>query len=217
MSKIVSGRCLMCAFVVSLLSLGACGGGGNSDSEISFGGAACESGVSFEQTSGKGYDELYNFENNLNQQAQVVFDTTSQSSECAGLASASQIFPWIRVDLQDASMSLDALKFELVEPGGRNSPILATYNIPDPSKQSIQGTFAYQTDLQAGTVCEVVYSGAYCPQTARGKSNGETAFVFSADGTVDCSVTPSAGGTPTTCRGVLTARNVILNSGFYGE
>lgn len=207
----------MTVLIFSLLSFTSCGGGGSSDSEVTFGGAACESGVSFGQTSGTGYDELYNFESHLNQQVQVIFDTKSQSPECADLASANQVLPWIRVDYQAASTALDALKFELVERGGRNSPILATYNIPDSSKQSIQGTFAYQTELRSGVLCEVEYTGSYCPRMANSQSNSETSFIFSADGAVDCSVAPSAGGTAFTCHGLLTARNVIFNSAYYGE
>jgi len=205
---------------IALFCIASCGGDGGSDPGVTFGGAACESGVSFAQVSVKGYDELYNFENHLNQSVQVIFDTAKQDPVCADLVQPNEILPWVRIDLQDSQSSNGALDFQLVEVGGRNAPVLATYAIPDSSKESVHGTFAYRTSsyyMPEGLECDVTYQGSYCPTAADGQSNSKTTFAFSAAGTVDCTITPRRGGTPTTCHGVLTATNVTLEAGYYGE
>jgi len=205
------------ASAVLALCLTSCGGSGSSESGVTFGGAACESGVSFANVSSKGYDELYNYENHLNQSVQVTFDTKNQSSECASIVTAYQVLPWVRIDLQDPLTSQDALKFELVERGGRNAPILSTYTIPDASLESVHGTFTYQTEVQSDLVCQVQYEGAYCPRQATTQPSNETTFIFSANGTVDCTLTSRSTATTTTCHGVLTASDVIMDGAYYGE
>lgn len=205
-------------FVPFLFSLASCGsGGGGTQSEVTFGGAQCESGTSFSQTSSKGYDELYNFENDPNPPVRVVFNTTDQSAECANLVTAEQVLPWVRIDFQDYNTNQDALTFELVQHGGRNSPVLATFDIPDSSKESIHGTFAYRTEVGSDLVCEVNYSGSYCPHAATSQTHFETTFIFSAQGTADCTLAAQNGGAATACHGIISATNVTLNQGYYGE
>jgi hypothetical protein len=145
MDKCSSVRSFASLVLPLCLSLTSCSGGNDSSSAITFGGAKCESGVTFAGGSELGYDYLYNFERQLNQNVHVIFDTSHQAQECSNLLTPSQVLPWVRVDYKNsASPSPNDLTFELVEPGGRNSSTLATYDIPDSSKQSIHGAFGYE-------------------------------------------------------------------------
>lgn len=203
------------------LALTSCGGGGGNDSPtpITFGGATCESGYSFGKDTSQGYDELYNFTRDPQPKVTVAFDPSGQSAECAGIVSAAEILPWIRISFQDLSGDGDSLKFEMVQPGGRNESILATYAIPDASLQSIHGTFAYQITTYPSSgnqrvTCNVSYDGSYCPSKASSQTD---TMDFSADGTVECTIPSSSGAAPTVCRGSVSATNVTLSALYYGE
>jgi hypothetical protein len=208
------------------LTLTSCGGGGGnaSPTPITFGGATCESGYSFGKDTSQGYDALYNFTLEPQPKVVVVFDPSGKSAECAGIASAAELFPWIRIDV-DLSGTGESLKFEMVQPGGRNEPIIATYAIPDASLQSIHGTFAYQITKYLSSVnqritCNVSYDGSYCPSKASSQTDtmdSSSAMDFSADGTVECTIPSSSGAAPTVCRGSVSATNVKLSASYYGE
>ncbi len=217
-------RLCVCSLGFGLVSCGGSGGGGDSSTEITLGGASCESGVAFNDNIAQGYDSLYTLQNQAdpNQadpRVRVVFDAASQPAECTAIATSQDVVPWIRVDSSDPLDTSKNLRFELVAPGGRNEPVLAQYPISDGTKESIRGTFSYTIDLPPsaqnnGTSCEVTYSGSYCPMVVSGRF---LALNFSAAGSLDCSILHSNGSTPTECHGTISATSAALNLVYYGE
>ena len=200
-----------------------CGGrGSDSSSEVTLGGAPCETGVAFNDNMDQGYDSLYNFQNQPDPAVSVVFDPATQPPECVEVAGIYSVIPWIRINDSDLSGSGNSLRFELVTPGGRNESILAEYPISDTTKESIHGTFSYTVDLlpsgdNNGATCDVSYNGSYCPMGVPNNSSSSRALNFSADGSVDCSVAHLEGSAPTQCHGTIGATNVTLNVQYYGE
>jgi hypothetical protein len=213
--------------VALLLVVNACGGSDSSSrNSVSFGGAACETGATFGDISRTGYDTLYNFESQSNVPVALNLDTRNNAKECGDVLTAQAVFPWVRIDTQPPHDDPSKLSMQLVEEGGRNSPVLATFAVADFNAQSAQGEFSYSLSFKTYNAdysvasevdCDVKYQGSYCPRFAKRSSSAATQFDFSADGSISCAVNYADGSAAGRCDGTLSATNALLNAGFYGE
>jgi hypothetical protein len=209
------------------LVINACGGSDSSSSNsVSFGGAACETGATFGDISGIGYDTLYNFESQSNVPVTLNLGTRNNAKECGEVLTAQSVFPWVRIDTQPPYDEPSKLSMQLVEEGGRNSPVLAIFAVADSSAQSAQGEFSYSLSFKTYNAdysvasqvdCNVKYEGSYCPRFANRSSAPATQFDFSADGSISCAVKYTDGSAQGRCEGTLGATNAALNAGYYGE
>ena len=114
--------------IVLCAGLSACGGGDSgesnrefcllSDPKIRFGGATCGSGISLNQVSGQGIDVLYNFCKQSNPPVRFVLNPAMNAPECQRVLRAVEVFPWIRMDRNLASVEG---AFSLMTPDWRSA------------------------------------------------------------------------------------------------
>lgn len=217
--RLVLMLCLLCS---------ACGGGGGGGSGLQFHKGSCSPGVSLSQVNPQGYDILFNTDGPTNPPTSITLDADSVGTICEYVDRA-DVFPWVRVDLDGPSFNdPNRLVFQLVRPGGRNSEVLLSEVVSDPSASGVQGGFAfklhydfYNGDSLSSTLdCEVTYDGNYCALDGSSTGNGGASYSYfslSANGRLHCRSHQGNGAPDTECGGRIAASNAIFTPGYYGE